>query len=191
MKSFLVISLLFCIRPIALAEGTAQVMPSATNGVALYISVANGSGPYRGAPSENRIRFYIKDAATENFYFGYRAYDRNPSAQNIWYRIVNASGTQVVAPTQLSSANGTVGRINSHAEAVAGPDFGTFTGGYTPRVFDPAANGEYYIELYVSTTGGSATDENTLLTWFDFTVANPTTTTRFPGRVYCQAWSFI
>ena len=47
------------------AEGTPQVMPNSTNGAALFVANAVSIGPYRGAPSENRIRFYINNFSVE------------------------------------------------------------------------------------------------------------------------------
>lgn len=176
------------------AEGTKEVMPNSTNGVALSVAPGVSAGAYRGASAQNRIRFYISDAATENFYFGYRAYNRNttPAEISIYYRIVNAAGTQIVAPTLLNTTAGTAGRITTYAQAVAGPNIGGLVPtGYTPRLFDPTAGGEYFIELYESTDAGvTATTTEFLLVYFDFTVAT-TANVKYPGRVYSQAWNFI
>lgn len=184
-----VLLLLFFVQNV-FAEGTPQAMPNAANGVGLYMATASASGAYRGAPTQNRIRFHIADHNAENFYFGIRAYDRatTPVQVEPYYRIVNAAGTQVVAPTQITIAQ----QITTYARAVVGPNIGTETNGYTPLSFDPTANGEYYIEIYVSGDVGATatTGQTTVLTLFDFTVATPANT-KFPGRVYSQAWSFI
>lgn len=199
MKSLLraalpLLSILLLFSTLVNAEGTKEVMPNSTNGVALDVAPGVAAGAYRGAIAQNRIRFYVSDAASENFYFGYRVYDRSatPVEIAIYYRIVNAAGTQVVGPTLLPTTAGSAGRITSYTQAVNGPNIGNLNPtGYTPRLFDPAANGEYYIELYASNDGG-ATDNGTefLLVYFDFTVAT-TANVKFPGRVYCQAWNFI
>ncbi|MFK7784650.1 MAG: hypothetical protein AB8B56_06035, partial [Crocinitomicaceae bacterium] len=85
----------------ATAEGTAQVMPTATNGVGLYSSDAFAVGPYRGCPANQRIRFDIADHTVENLYFGGNFYNRLPVAQrnDVYIRIVDALGTEVLAPT--------------------------------------------------------------------------------------------
>jgi hypothetical protein len=173
------------------SEGTPQAMPNATNGVALYVANGSASGPYRDAPAQNRVRFYIVNNATENLYFNVRAFDRatTPAQVQPYYRILTAAGVQVVAPTQITTGQ----QIATYAQAVAGPNIGGLVpAGYTPITFDPAANGEYYIELYVSADGGATATANqtTVFTLFDFTVAT-TSNTRFNGRVYSQAWSFI
>lgn len=187
-------ALLFSFFTVIRAEGTKEVMPNSANGVALSVAPGVSAGPYRAAAAQNRIRFYITNATTENFYFGYRAYDRSttPVEIQIYYRIVNAAGTQIVAPTLLNTTAGTAGRINTYAQAVAGPNIGGLNpSGYSPRTFDPAANGEYFIEFYESTdAGATATAAEFLLVYFDFTVATATNV-KYPGRVYCQAWNFI
>lgn len=192
MRTVLPLSALLFSFFILKAEGTKEVMPTSTNGVALYMSTTSSTGPYRGATADHHIRFYIANHVTENFYFGYRAYNRTPAEVQIYYRIVNAAGIEIVAPTALPTTAGSAGRITSYAQAVAGPNIGGLVpAGYTPRLFNPTANGEYYIELYQSTDGGvSASAQQTLLTWFDFTVAT-TANVRYPGRVYSQGWNFI
>lgn len=100
------------------AEGTKQVMPNNTNGSALHIWPQVGFGNYRGALTENRINFNIKDHTVENFYFGLKPYMRQPSAgipTNTYYRILNPSGTQVVAPTLLPTSSSFAGIGSTNA----------------------------------------------------------------------------
>jgi hypothetical protein len=175
----------------SVAEGTPQAMPTSSNGVALYVSVGTGVGPYRGATAQNRVRFYITNNATQNLYFNFKAYDRatTPAQVQPYYRIVNAAGTQIVAPTQVTIAQ----QISTYAQAVAGPNIGGLVpSGYSPRIFDPTADGEYFIELYVSADAGATATagQQTVFTLFDFTVATAANV-KSPGRIYSQAWSFI
>ncbi|MBN2746861.1 MAG: T9SS type A sorting domain-containing protein [Bacteroidales bacterium] len=176
-------------------EGTKEVMPNTSNGTALHIGPQWQTGPYRGAPTDNRVYFTIKDYTTERFYFGLNGRMRTPSSGTVsddYFRIVSESGSQVVAPTQVPNSG--PGFISTHTEAVNGPDIGSYTAGYTPIVFTPTANGTYYIELYRSTNGGSSavttSSGEVYYIYFDFTVAT-TSNQRFDGRVYSRNWSFI
>jgi len=55
------------------AEGTPTVSPNAANLTGLLIAQDIASGPYVGASEDNRVKFYINNNATENFYFGFDA----------------------------------------------------------------------------------------------------------------------
>ncbi|MDF2193387.1 T9SS type A sorting domain-containing protein [Paraflavitalea sp. CAU 1676] len=174
-----------------MATGTPQVMPNPANGAAILLAPATLSGPYRGAPAQNRIQFVINDNAGENFYFNVKAYDRTTPTANqvqVYYRILNSSNVQVVAPTPIATG----AQISTYAQAVAGPNIaGTVPTGYAPITFDPAVNDTYYIEIYYSTdAGATANTQQTLLTLFDFTVATPAGVRRL-GRIYSRGWSFI
>ncbi|MCJ8292027.1 MAG: hypothetical protein HRT58_19270, partial [Crocinitomicaceae bacterium] len=184
--------ILFLISSHVLAEGTEQVMPTAANGVALYSDNVNGTGPRLGAPQNERIRFDISDNTVENLYFGGNFYDRNPIVQrtDVYIRITDAAGTVVYGP-QLYPTVG-AGYIPNYAQAVAGPNIsGTNPAGYTPLVFNPTANGDYYIEVYASANGGATMLVDYVVgVLFDFTVGE-TTGTIYPGRVSCQKWDFL
>ncbi len=175
-----------------LAEGTASVMPNSANGTGIYISTTNGTGPYRGAPAENRIDFVINDFATQRLYFNFRAFNRNvtPAQTAIYYRILDeATNTVRQGPTLVSTA----AQLATYAQAAAGPNIaGTAPTGYSNFItFTPTTNGHFYVELYPSTDGGAtASNTNIIVTLFDFTVANAAGQ-RFEGRVHSKAWSFI
>gem|GEM_PF-4480282 len=188
--------LLFCGR--AQAEGTAQVMINPMNGVGLNISNVTTvlSGPYRGAASENRLRFFIR--TSETLYFGFRAYNRAtplPQEVTVYYRILRSSdNAEVVAPTPVAP-NAPAGYISTYDQAYDGPNAlpaGTGTG-YNALTFAPSTDGEYYIELYQSEDDGltALPAQNTVLVYFDFTVAANATQTAINGRVYSQGWSII
>ncbi|MDA0177146.1 tandem-95 repeat protein [Mesoflavibacter profundi] len=200
--AFLFFSLLLTSN--AFADGTRQVMPNATNGTAIYIRTdASNSGPYIGAPESNRLYFTIADATSENLYFGVQARIRNsyqggnnPLLTNFYYRIFNAAGVAQTPPTLFTNSGTAAGYIPNYARAVAGPNIGGATpAGYNPIVFDPSANGDYYIELYSSNDGG-ATAVNTapgginFLPYFDFTVSDAANN-QVDGRIWSRKWSFI
>jgi hypothetical protein len=177
--------------PPVMAEGSPQVMPNPlVNGVGMYIGNGSTSGPYRSAPAQNRLRFYINNNLTENLYFNVKVYNRATNLQiPVYYRILDAAGTQITGPTQITTAN----QISTYAQTVEGPNIsGATPAGYAPFSFNPTADGEYYIEIYHSSdAGASATfNQDALVTLFDFTVAT-TTNLRSTGRVYCQAWSLL
>lgn len=181
------------------AEGTAQLMPYGTGRVGMQISniASVTAGPYRGAPSENRVRFYAQ--TSETFYFGIRAFDRPsapnvPTEINVYYRILRANGTVEVGPTLIAN-NATTGRILSYSKALAGPNALAAAGGagYDALTYTPTYDGEYYIEIYQSADGGTTAtaNQNFLLAFFDFTVADNTSGAAVNGRVYSQGWSLI
>lgn len=174
-----------------MAVGTGQVMPNPANGAAILIAPNVLSGPYREAPAQNRISFVIVDHEDENFYFNVRAYDRTVGMANqvtVYYRILDALNNVVVGATPINAGQ----QIGTYNQAVAGPNInGSVPTGFVPLVFNPSANGTYYIEIYFSTDGGlTVNTAQTLLTLFDFTIATPSGVRR-SGRIYSQAWSFI
>ncbi|MEY3442808.1 MAG: hypothetical protein RLZZ519_1089, partial [Bacteroidota bacterium] len=180
-----------------LAEGTAQVMPNPAHGTALLIQPATSSGPLLNAAVENRVKFNIQDFATENFYFGFNPRMRAPAngvPANVFYRILDPTGTVVVAPVLVPVAPGP-GFIPNYAQAVAGPNVGGLNpAGYNPRLFTPAMNGDFYIEIYRSNDGGvtqvAGNNGEAYFLFFDFTVSTAAFVVK-PGRVHSQKWSFI
>lgn len=189
---FLVIVLLLgSLSTPVMAVGTAQVMPNPANGAAILIAPNVLSGPYREAPAQNHISFVINDHAGENFYFNVKAYDRTVGVANqvaVYYRILDELNNVVAGATPINPGQ----QISTYNQAVAGPNIdGTVPTGFVPLVFNPSANGTYYIEIYFSTDGGlTINTAQTLLTLFDFTIATPAGVRR-AGRIYSQAWSFI
>jgi large repetitive protein len=178
------------------AEGTKQVMPNNVNGTALFIQQNRTKGNHLNCAPSQRIKFNIADNAVENFYFGLRTYDRSNTPvlrNNMYIRIYNPSGTQVMGPTNIPTTG--AGSIANYASAVAGPNIGgTNPAGYSPLTFDPATNGEFYFEIYPSNDGGSTADNTingpAVSTLFDFTVGKADGTT-YDGRLSCEKFSFI
>jgi len=195
-KTLLIVILLLLNFQDSFSEGTKEAMVTSTSGTALLVKPDYSYGSYRGCSATNRIYFRIKDFNIENFYFGLKKYMRIPSAgvpTNVYYRILNPSGTQVVAPTAVPSSG--TGYISSYTQAVAGPNIGGLVPtGYTPISYHPTVNGEFYIEIYRSNDAGATADFSTnsevFFPYFDFTVAT-TSNVRYTGRVHSQAWSFI
>ncbi|MFK8037571.1 MAG: hypothetical protein AB8B74_04725, partial [Crocinitomicaceae bacterium] len=189
--SFLLMVVLFSTNQLK-AEGTKEVMPTSANGVALYLGNSNSSGPFFASPTANRIRFNISDHTSENFYFGGNWYDRTSIVQrsDVYIRITNSSNATVYGP-QLYATSG-AGYIANYTQGAAGPNIaGSAPTGYTPLMFNPTADGDYFVEIYASSTGGASPNLGYAVgVFFDFTVAN-TAGIRYPGRISCQKWSFL
>lgn len=191
----------------AFAEGTKTVSPTTTNLTSLVIIPYRNSGSYLNCNEDNRIYFRINDHNLENFYFGFdwRQYSNGvtsgtiPNLTDVYYRIRRPDGTVVVGPT-LWNPNNAAGKINSYAQAIAGPNInGLNPAGYTPLVFDPTVNGEFWIEVYRSDNGGASMipngSSNESSNWahspyFDFTVAKANNTV-YNGRVHSDKWAFV
>jgi len=179
-----------------LADGTRQVSPTnSVNGTALLSAPDVNIGPFRNASDEKRLRFTIVNNATENLYFGFqpRTYENSLTTlkNNVYFRIFNAAGTQVQGPTLIPVAAGT-GFIANYTQAFAGPNIGGATPtGYTPFLFDPTANGDFYIELYSSNNGGVTADVTSAgrvtFPFFDLTVST-TSSVQSIGRLWSKEW---
>ncbi|MBL7886247.1 MAG: DUF11 domain-containing protein, partial [Flavobacterium sp.] len=188
------------------AEGTPTLSPNPANITGLLSAPDIVAGPYVNAAEDNRVKFLITNNATENLYFGFdaRGYlntGPNPrlGANVVFYRIYSSAAPAVVIQQGVwdPTLNST-GSIDTHAEALAGPNINGVTTGYTPFVFNPTADGEYFISIYRSSTADGNTPITTgggsrvFLPLFDFTVASgpAATATTINGRLYSDKWSF-
>lgn len=189
------------------AEGSKQVMPNAANGTGLIVSTTTtfplgNVGSYLGAPVDARIYFRIKDYTTESLYYGFNWETLAPATpintyNDVYMIVYDPTGAQVGTPIHLAYANGQAGWINTAAQANTwGPIIGGIpTNGYTPAVFTPTMNGDYYVSFYRSSDGGNthiAGGESMLAKYFDMTVCanNAGVYTRYTGRVHCNEWAF-
>ena len=148
-------------------EGTKTSSPTDQTITALLSAPDLLSGPYANAPDDNRVYFNIKDAVTENLYFGFdwRAYTvaAGDAARltNLYYRIYRPDGTVALSatlwnPTNIAIGSGGTGVINGYSQAVNGPNIGGLNPtGYIPIVFDATVSGEHWIEFYRSNDSGS------------------------------------
>ncbi|PQA98243.1 conserved repeat domain-containing protein [Chryseobacterium piscicola] len=199
----LVLILFFALMSLnVFAEGTPTVSPNPANITALLSAPDLSSGPYFNAPEDNRVKFTITDNATQNLYFGFdfRNYGAGTPlrAGDVYWRIRRSSDLAVVAgPTLWNSTVGSAGSIDTHAQALAGPNIaGSLPTGYVPIVFDPTQNGEYFIEIYRSNDAGvtarTAAADRANAALFDLTVANNFAPyTKFNGRVNSDKWGFV
>jgi hypothetical protein len=182
-------------------EGTKEIMPNPVNGTGLIVSTTaafplGNVGAYLGAPVDDRIYFRIKNFSVEDLFFGFNWETLAPSGtispySDVYMNIFDPTGVLV---TRINLPTGAgAGFIATYASAVAGPNIGGATpAGYTPIVFTPAMNGDYYVTFYRSSDGGVthiAGGESMLSKYFDFTVAQANNT-QYPGRVHCNEWAF-
>ncbi|MEC4005032.1 DUF11 domain-containing protein, partial [Flavobacterium sp. SUN052] len=179
------------------AEGTPTLSPNAANITAVLVAPDLASGSYFNAGDDNRIYFNIANAATERMYFGFdwRGYSVGVPARlnNLYYRIKNPSGT-VVMSGLWNNVAGSAGSIDTHAQALAGPNIGGVTTGYSPLTFSPTVSGEHWIEFYRSNDGGvtalSTSSDRAVGALFDMTVAT-TLGIKKNGRVHSDKWGFV
>jgi hypothetical protein len=183
------------------AEGTKEVMPNPVNGTGLIVSTTAGFplgnvGAYLGAPKDDRIYFHIKNFSVENLYYGFNWETLSPATpistySDVYMNIFDPTGAFVIT-IHLPGAAG-AGFISTYASAAAGPNIGGATpAGYTPLMFTPTQNGDYYVTFFRSSNGGLthiAGGESMLSKYFDFTVAQ-TNNTQYTGRIHCNEWAF-
>ena len=169
------------------AEGTKELSPDVNQITSLVFTPSSGLGSNFGAAQEDRIYFRIGNHTTENFYFGLGNFVSSGTAiSNVYYRILNSSGTVVQTPVLLDR-----NQIDAHVKALVGANInGTAPTGYTPLLFDPTSDGDFYIEFYRSNDLGVTSTNTTFnIPFFDFQVAN-SLGYRINGRTYAEKWSF-
>ncbi|MBY0486491.1 MAG: hypothetical protein K2P85_04795 [Flavobacteriaceae bacterium] len=194
---FILSFLLISISSLVFAEGTPTLSPNAANITAVLSAPDLQSGSYFNAGDDNRIYFNIANAGSERMYFGFdwRGYSVGTPARisNLYYRIKNPSGT-VVMSGLWNNAAGSAGSIDTHAQALVGPNIGGVTTGYNPLTFNPTVAGEHWIEFYRSNDGGvtplSTSADRAVGALFDMTVAT-TSGVKKNGRVHCDKWGFV
>ncbi|MFY7739414.1 MAG: hypothetical protein ACOVQC_02755, partial [Flavobacterium sp.] len=196
-KSFILSLLLILFSTTVFAEGTPTLSPNAANITAVLSAPDLQSGSYFNCGEDNRIYFNIANAANERMYFGFdwRGYSVGVPGRltNLYYRIKNPSGT-VVMSGLWNNTLGSAGSIDTHAQALVGPNIGGITTGYNPLTFNPAVTGEHWIEFYRSNDGGvtpllSAADR-AVGALFDMTVAT-TAGVKRNGRLHSDKWGFV
>ena len=217
----LLFSLLFSGGYIVQAEGTKEIMPTfptnATNATGLIVSTSTGFplgnvGSYvtttglTPAPSDNQIKFRVKNFLTETLYYGFNwealAPNGTPSTtpySDVYMLIFDPTGAQVGLPINLpsgGSAAGTAGVISTWSTALFGPNIsGTPSiAYYNPLTFKPTMNGDYSVSFYRSSNGGVTHNiaESMLSKYFDMTVAQTVAgaITKYTGRIHCNEWAF-
>jgi gliding motility-associated-like protein len=206
-KLLLVIGLFISLYSIA-QEGTKQFMPNSTD--RLWLELYRASNKYFATYSAtDKERLYIYLNAGETAHFGMKmASFSNGNAYRTTFRIKNPSGT-VVYPESRFPVLGENGYIDTHAEAVTGPNGvllnGTnLTGGYDDLTYTATISGNHYIEFEmwrynIGTVGNyTVTYRRSAIEFFDVTVTdasnNIVTNSGEPnvsaGRLWSKGWAF-
>ncbi|WP_298394846.1 DUF11 domain-containing protein, partial [Flavobacterium sp.] len=196
-KSFILSLSFILFSSFMFGEGTPTLSPNAANITAVLSAPDLQSGSYFNCSEDNRIYFNIANAGTERLYFGFdwRGYSVGTPARlsNLYYRIKNPSGV-VVLSGLWNNTVGSAGSIDTHAQALAGPNIGAVTNGYVPLVFNPTVSGEHWIEFYRSNDGGVtplvAEANRAVGALFDMTVATLAGVKR-NGRLHSDKWGFV
>ena len=167
------------------AEGTREFIPPGSSGKGELLIGTNGAHTFATASSTEayRIHIHIKDFTDEVIRFGFG----NASTGNPSYALHRPDGTELCSDA-IPKTTGSIGYINTYAEAVAGPF--PLAGGYTAIECTPDVNGDYYLEIYTEKPDGSHVDYNGALEYFDLTVVNSTSGTATLGRVWSRCWQF-
>lgn len=172
------------------AEGTKQLAPASTDIATLNIrrDALHEFAWYGNTDPLNRLYIHIDDYTNERILMGFRKDTIQVMTQDVYFRIKDASGTIVYGPTIVPTTG--TGFIQNHAKAVIGPNtLSGGTGGYTPFSFNPASNGDFYIEFNRDNATTNVAAE-CRLDLFDITVEDTTTNTAIDGRLFSYNWGF-
>jgi hypothetical protein len=167
------------------AEGTKQFRPdSAYFGDMQINDAAYTGGPTRPFALESntdtlhRLYFHIANHTTEFVYIGFKHI--NVDGEIATWRIKDPNGNIVRTRANIPTSGN--GYIRYYANAVAGPKIsGSPANGYSPISFNPAMNGDFYIEFTTTATVAYHFD------LFDVTVAT-STSNRINGRLWSYCW---
>ncbi len=184
MRKLILFNIFLALNFFSSAEGTKQLRPTATDAGNLHIWI-NISAPRRfatySATPDERLNIHIKDFTNEKINLGFK-----PLHSDVYFRIRDPLGAIVSGPTLLPFAPAP-GYIANYAKAVAGPVPIVGPSGYTPIVFTPTMNGDYYIEFNpVSPTVVNMSWR--MIDLFDITVQNTVSNTAINGRLWSKNW---
>jgi hypothetical protein len=169
----------------AKAEGTAQLMPNATNPT--IIQIWDNNDPLRNsftynAPADKRLYFHVDNHTNEIVYFGFgRTFNggndfnaanwNNGSNDRLRFRIRRPDGTIFAGYNNVLIPNAGAGFIDTHAQAVAGPAQLVGAAGYNALYLDPDQNGDWWVEFNRGADPNTTPVNKTGIRFFDITVA--------------------
>lgn len=196
--TLLFVLVLFFSSLVSLADGTKQLRKETSEKSAIQLyGQEGGVGPHRKsatyeADSSQRIYFTVADFTKELVFLGFQL--DSIYKDSTFFRIKDKDGN-IVMPARRVPVNGT-GFINNYDEAVSGPNFPGFITnptGYSPFLFTPTHNGDYYIEFNLNHPENptpTAQKGRHLLELFDLSVVNKIQQKVIEGRVWSRAWDF-
>lgn len=172
------------------AEGTKQVWPSGLASEIVGIQFWDNADPDRqfatyGCNEKYRLNITVSHSA-ETIYFGFKEHSSTSGKGDLYFRILDSTGTVVYGPTLVPTSAGP-GYIANWSEANLGPA-GLTPGGYNHLSFNPGDVGTYYIEFNPDNANSPVSIENRRLEFFDITVANGTSVK--DGRLHSCNWDF-
>ena len=178
---------LILINNFAYSEGTKQINPNSSDSSIIQI-VANVPGSTATFASYSSTKFQRLNVhiceAGETVYMGFNS--KLPAK----FRVKDPNGNIVFAETSVplkSDLSTTLGKINSHQEALAGPKLFNPIG-YNPLSFQANVVGDYYIEFDISARNPTTGYEKGI-DMFDITVADINGIPKL-GRLWSNAWQF-
>lgn len=179
--SFLIV--LFSINNLK-AEGTKQIMPTASSAGELQIMTSFSSFAQVGCGVNDRLHIYIKTVG-EKICFGFGTTMNNAGAtiSGCNYQLRNPAGAVVMSSSPIPTSG--AGYISTHDQAVIGPNNLTGNaGGYTALTHTATMTGDYYIEFQYS---GSS--DRVRFKYFDIQVGG-IANNEVDGRVWSKSWQF-
>lgn len=177
------------------SEGTRQLMPtSSSNGYVQIFDLNTLSRPFAtfNAPEDYRLNIQVCNPG-EKIYMGFKQ-----TNDDVNFRLMDESNNPVPIPglTPIAGTTNTyklpksgAGYIDTYNKAYNGPSQIVGAGGYDALVFTPPGPGTYHIEFNPKSST-TPTPEKRIFTYFDITVANPTTNKIQTGRLWSKAWDF-
>jgi len=171
------------------SEGTKQLWPSGNASEIVGIQFWDNADTDRqfatyGCDEKYRLNITISHTA-ETIYMGFNEHASTSGRGNLYFRIVNETGTIVYGPTLVPTAAGP-GFINTWNEANSGPASLVGIGGYSDLSFSPGETGTFYIEFNPDNSNLPLSIENRRLEYFDVTVANGAVVK--DGRLWSSNW---
>lgn len=184
--------LLLLIPALAVAEGTAQLIPAgASSDCRSYVQGNDGSGkegPSYSQDTTDYLFVHIADPANETIYFGFTRVE--PTSKSVYYQILDPDGNVLCTGKVAESSSDSGYVANDGVAAYVGPtQLTSSAGGYTALECSPTVAGDYMIRFNVSDPVNATPSESRYYIHpLDITVGNTSTNTPINGRLYAYRW---
>lgn len=184
--------LLLLIPALAVAEGTAQLIPAGSaSDCRSYVQGNDGLGKEGPSYSQDTTEYlfvHIADPLNETIYFGFTK--KEPSSKAIYYQILDPDGTILCSGRVAESSSDSGYVADDGVAAYVGPTRLTSSaGGYTALECSPTVAGDYMIRFNVSDPVNATPSESRYYIHpLDITVGNTSTNTPVNGRLFAYRW---
>lgn len=187
------ILLLLLIPALAVAEGTAQLMPAGSAASCIsYVQGNDGAGKEGPSYHQNATEYiyvHILDPDDETIYFGFTR--KLPTTKPVYYQILDPLGN-VHCSGRVAESPSDAGYIaDNGVEAYVGPTqiHGLGSGGYQAIECDPTMAGEYTIRFNVNNASTPTPSESKYFIHpFDVTVGSTMVDSAINGRLFAYRW---